>query len=272
MKLYGDARKAGSSGSTRLAWALPLVAALGVLLAGCNRGDTPPAAPTESAIAPATVAASESAAPEIPVMGPEIPVLAIGDSLFAGYGLEPGESYPARLEAALRARGINARIANAGVSGDTSADGVNRLSFTLDSQPRPPALVLLSLGGNDMLRGLPPEQTRDNLEAILSELEGRKLPVVIMGMLAPPNMGRDYRTKFDAIYPALARKHDAALVPFFLQPLMDKPDLVRQDRIHPTAAGVEEIVAATIDTVVAALPEEPAESAPDAKAAPPARR
>ncbi|MEO6091524.1 MAG: arylesterase [Novosphingobium sp.] len=213
-------------------------------LAGCG-GDTTPAALPSSAVA--------SAAPEIPVIGAEVPILAFGDSLFAGYGLEPGESYPAQLERALRARGINARIANAGVSGNTTADALQRLAFTLDGQKRPPALALICLGGNDLLRGLPPEQARANLETILAELDRRGIPAVLMGMLAPPNLGAEYKRRFDAIYLEVARRHHAALVPFFLQSVIGKPDLIRADHIHPTAEGVGEIVGATVDTVAGAL-------------------
>ncbi len=178
-------------------------------------------------------------------MGREWRILAIGDSLFAGYGLRAEQSYPARLEAALRARGVNARIANAGVSGDTTAGGLERLAFTLNNQPQIPELAIISLGGNDMLRGVPPEQTRANLEAIVTELRRRKIRVLLMGMLAPPNLGADYRGKFDPIYPALAEKHGVSLVPFFLKAVIDKPDLIQPDHVHPTARGIEEIVAAT---------------------------
>lgn len=221
-----------------------------LLLAGCGKSE-PPAAPPSGA---STQGAAAS--PELPVMGPERPILALGDSLFAGYGLRSDQSYPARLEAALRAGGINARIANAGVSGDTSADGLARLKFTLDNQNPPPELALVELGANDMLRALPPEQARANLDAILAEFDRRKIPVVLMGMLAPPNLGADYGRRFDAIYPALAAKHHAALVPFFLQAVLDRPDLVQQDHLHPTAEGVEAIVAATLGKVAAALPKQ----------------
>lgn len=223
-----------------------LMAAL-LTLTACGQGEQPRAAPSSEAAA--------EAPPEIPVMGPELPVLAFGDSLFAGYGLKSDESYPARLEAALRARGINARIANAGVSGNTTADGLARLPFTLDNQKQAPVLALVELGANDMLRALPPERARENLDAILAELSRRKIPVVLMGMLAPPNLGADYRGKFDPIYPALAKKHGAVLVPFFMQSVFDKPELVQQDHLHPTADGVETIVAATVDTVAGALPK-----------------
>lgn len=218
--------------------------ALALLLSACGNDQSPVPVPTRGA----------DALPEVPVMGKEVTVLALGDSLFTGYGLGEGDSYPARLERALRARGINARIANAGVSGDTSAGGLQRLSFTLSSQQRPPDLVIVSLGGNDMLRGLPPEQTRANLDAILAELKRRHIRVLLLGMLAPPNLGGAYRASFDPIYPALAKKYDAALVPFFLQPLMGKPDLVQDDHIHPTVQGIEALVAATVEQVADALP------------------
>jgi acyl-CoA thioesterase-1 len=227
--------------------------AAALLLAGCG-GEAPP-----------SPAASEraEALPDVPVMGEERTVLALGDSLLTGYGLDEGDSYPSRLERALRTRGINARIANAGVSGDTSAGGLQRLAFTLGSQKRKPNLVIISLGGNDMLRGLPPEQTRDNLGAILAELKKQQIPVLLLGMLAAPNLGADYRGKFDPIYPALAKQYGAVLVPFFLQPLIGHPELVQKDHIHPTVDGIEALVAATIDTVAGALPK------PDA--APPPR-
>ncbi len=203
---------------------------------------------------PGAPASESAAAAELPLPGPEIRILAFGDSLFAGYGLNPGESYPAKLEAALRSRGINARIANAGVSGDTTTGALARLDFTLKSQNPPPVTVLISLGGNDMLRGLPPAQTRANLEAIVAAFSQRGMKVVLMGMLAPPNLGADYRKAFDAIYPDLTRQYRAELVPFFLQAVMDKPDLVQADHLHPTAQGIEEIVAATRGTVAEALP------------------
>lgn len=219
--------------------------ALAFMLGAC--GSQQPATPAPAAAA--------SAAPDIPVMGEELRIVALGDSLFTGYGLEPGQSYPARLEAALRARGINARITNAGVSGDTTAGGAGRLDFTLNSLERPPALVIISLGGNDMLRGLSPDQTRQNLDAMLGKLKARGIPVVLLGMLAAPNLGADYRAAFDPIYPALAKKHGATLVPFFLQPLIDKPQLIQADRIHPTLEGIDLLVGSTVDLVAGALPK-----------------
>jgi acyl-CoA thioesterase-1 len=213
-------------------------------LPGCNRSAPPATPPSEAA---------GQTSPEPTVQGPELRIVALGDSLFAGYGLRPEQSYPVRLEQALRARGINARVTNAGVSGNTTGDGLQRLAFTLDNQPGPPRLVIISLGGNDMLRGLPPAEARDNLDAILGELAKRHIPVVVMGMLAAPNLGQQYAHDFNAIYPEVTNRHHAALVPFFLAPVVNKPDLVQPDHIHPTGAGVDVIVNATIDTVTKAL-------------------
>jgi len=230
---------------------LSIVAVL--VLGGCSGGnDAAAPKPTQSA----------EALPEPPMMGREVRILALGDSLFAGYGLKSTESYPAKLETALRARGVNARIANAGVSGNTTADGLARLAFTLDGQAAKPDLVIVGLGANDMLRSLPPAQARANLDAILTELDRRGIKAMLMGMLAPPNLGAEYRAQFDAIYPELARKHGAALVPFFMQAVIDKPDLVQQDHLHPTARGIEEIVAATVDAVAGAVPKDVSSPAP----------
>ena len=217
------------------------------LLGGCGGNNAPTPDPTSGAPIDAVI-------PDVPVMGREIAMLAIGDSLFTGYGLPEGDSYPAKLEAALRARGINARIANAGVSGDTTADGAQRLAFALDAQAAKPEVVLISLGGNDMLRGLPPTETRKNLDAMLAELKKRNIRVVLLGMLAAPNLGKDYAAAFNAIYPALAKQYGATLVPFFLQPLVEKPELVQADRVHPTQDGVAALVGATVETVATELP------------------
>ncbi|MFO1254391.1 MAG: arylesterase [Sphingomonadaceae bacterium] len=181
-------------------------------------------------------------------------ILALGDSLFAGYGLEPGQSYPAHLETALRAEGRKVRIVNAGVSGDTTADGLQRIDFVLKSLPAKPALAIVSLGGNDMLRGVSPAETRRNLEAILAKFKAAGVPVLLLGMLAAPNLGADYAGRFNPIYPALAKKHGARLVPFFLQPLIGRPQLVQADHIHPTLQGIDLLVADTLDNVTQALP------------------
>jgi len=216
-------------------------------LAAC--GSEPDTAPAE----PAQTTATASAPVPAP-SGPERRILAFGDSLFAGYGLEEGQGYPDVLQAALRRQGINARVIDAGVSGDTTAAGLQRIAFVLDAQDAPPELAIVELGGNDLLRGIAPAQTRENLTAILTELQERRIPVLLMGMRAPPNLGEAYVAEFDGLYPALAARFDAALVPFLLEPVYDKPELIQPDRIHPTAEGIEAMVAATADEVAAALP------------------
>ncbi|WP_454797739.1 arylesterase [Novosphingobium lindaniclasticum] len=216
------------------------------LLSACDKAAPPVPEQTQSAV---------DTPPSIPVMGPERPILAFGDSLLAGYGLDDGESYPDRLEQALRARGVNAKIANAGVSGDTTAAGLERLDFTLKSQSPTPELAIVSLGGNDMLRSLPPAETRRNLEEILKRLKGDGIRIVLLGMMAAPNLGKDYAANFNPIYPQLAQKYGAVLVPFFLQPVIDKPDLMQKDHVHPTAIGIDAIVTATVDDVADALPK-----------------
>lgn len=202
----------------------------------------------------------------IPVMGEEVSILAFGDSLFAGYGLDDaeGDSYPAKLEAALRARGINAAISNAGVSGDTSAAGRDRLAFTLDAQDEAPDFVILELGGNDLLRGLSPAETRANFEAMLTILSERDIPVLLMGMRAPANYGPEYQAEFDAIYAELAEKYGAALIPFWMDDIYQDATLFQNDRIHPTEEGIEALVASTLDQVVEALPESDPEGQADA--------
>lgn len=169
-------------------------------------------------------------------------VVAFGDSLYAGYNLGAGEGFAPVLQRALAADGVKAQVFNAGVSGDTSADGLGRLAFVLDGLPRKPDLVLLGLGGNDMLRGLGPERTRANLDAILAELKRRGLPVMLTGMMASPNMGPDYAAAFNPIYPDLAKKYDAPLYPFFLDGVIGHRVLQLPDGIHPNARGVELIV------------------------------
>lgn len=196
---------------------------------------------------------SAAEAPAVQVSGPEQVVLAFGDSLFAGYNLEPDEGYPERLQVALRGEGINARVIDAAVSGDTTAAGAQRIDFVLDQLGTMPDLALVELGGNDMLRSLPPEQTRANLETILDALEERDIPVLIMGMRAPPNLGLDFQDEFDSIYPDLADEYDAELVPFFLEPVYGRPALMLPDRIHPSAEGVTVLVEETLDEVVDAL-------------------
>ena len=165
-------------------------------------------------------------------------VLALGDSLTAGYQLKPGESFPAQLEASLRAQGVAVKVHNAGVSGDTTAQAKARLPWVLNSLKQKPDLAIVALGANDMLRGQPPAQAKANLAAILSELQKRKIPVILSGMLAAPNLGPAYGKEFNAIYPALAKAHGATLQPFFTQGVTGNPKLLLADGMHPNKQGV----------------------------------
>ena len=225
---------------------IPLLMAL----AACGQSADP--APQQREVAP--VAANDDT-PEIPVSGPERRILAFGDSLFAGYGVGTENSYPAKLEAALRARGIDARIVNAGVSGDTSGAGRQRLPFVLDKQENID-LVILELGGNDLLRGISPAETRANFEAMLGELRDRGIPVLLMGMRAPPNYGPEFQRDFDALYGDLAQEYGADLIPFWLETVYQRPELFQEDRIHPTEEGLQVLANDTVAEVVEALPPE----------------
>lgn len=168
-------------------------------------------------------------------------ILAFGDSLYAGYGVAQDESFPSELQKALQARGQTVEVRNAGVSGETTQGGLQRLAFTLDGLPRKPDLVLLGLGGNDMLRGLDPAQSEKNLRAMLDMLKARKLPVMLTGMLAAPNLGADYAAQFNAIYPALAKDYGVPLYPFFLDGVIGNPSYMQADAIHPNPAGVDRV-------------------------------
>ena len=225
-----------------------LVAALATPLAVLGCKEAAPVPPPSASVAAATAAPSTPAADEVVI-------LALGDSLFAGNGLGPGQSYPAQLETALKARGIPVRIVNAGVSGDTTADGLARLDFVLKGMGQKPGLVIISLGGNDMLRVVPPAETRKNLAALLAKLQAAKVPVVLLGLLAAPNLGQEYAAGFNPIYPALAKQYGATLVPFWLAPLQGHPELLQGDHIHPTLPGIDQLVAATIDQVAGAFPK-----------------
>jgi acyl-CoA thioesterase-1 len=165
-------------------------------------------------------------------------LLVLGDSLVAGYGLPPGQSFPDRLQLDLAARGAEVSVINAGVSGDTTAGGLARLDWSLADNPD---AVIIILGGNDMLRGLPPAGTKANLEAIIGRLRGKGVEVLLAGMMAPRNMGADYVAAFDAIYPALAASHDIEFYPFFLDGVALDPTLNLDDGLHPNRRGIAEI-------------------------------
>jgi len=166
-------------------------------------------------------------------------IVALGDSLTAGSGLPANDAFPVKLQRALAAKGLNVQIADAGVSGDTASGGLARLDWSV---PDGTDGVILELGANDALRGVEPQITRKALDAILSRLKKRKIPVLLCGMLAPPNMGAEYGRAFDAIYPELAAQYGAILYPFFLDGVAADPKLNQRDGLHPTAAGVDVIV------------------------------
>lgn len=181
-------------------------------------------------------------------------VWAFGDSLTAGYGLPPAQGFPTRLEAALRRSMPDVTVRNGGVAGDTSAQGRARLAWGLRGLKRKPDLVIVELGANDMLRGLPPAATEKNLDLILTELKRRDIPVLLVGMRAAPNLGSDYRRAFEGLYPRLARKHGVPLYPFFLEGVAGNQALFQADGRHPNARGVEIIVRRIVPAMRQALP------------------
>jgi acyl-CoA thioesterase-1 len=166
-------------------------------------------------------------------------IVAYGDSLTAGYGLAAAETFPAQLERALEAAGRKVTVINAGVSGDTTAGGLARLDWTLAEGAD---AMVLALGANDALRGIDPDATYANLDAVLSRLGERRVPVLLAGMLAPPNLGKDYGERFNAIFPRLAERHGVPLYPFFLDGVAMDPALNQADGLHPNGAGVAVLV------------------------------
>ena len=180
-------------------------------------------------------------------------IWAFGDSLAAGYGLPPEQGFTAQLQAALRRQGVAATVRNGGVAGDTAAQARARLRWGLRGLGRTPDLVIVELGANDMLRGLPVAQARTNLDTILTELKRRRIPVLLAGMRAAPNLGPDYARSFEAMYPALAAKHGVPLYPFFLDGVAANRALIQRDGLHPNARGVRVIVARITPAVRRAL-------------------
>ena len=179
-----------------------------------------------------------------------ITLIALGDSLTAGFGLRAEAAFPVRLERALASKGYKVQVVNAGVSGDTTGSGLARLDWSIGADADG---VIVQLGANDALRGLNPVLVRDNLDAMLTRLSSRKLPVLLAGMLAPRNMGADYAARFDAIYPKLAKRHDVEFYPFFLDGVATVPELFQADGLHPTAQGVDIIVQGILPRVEALI-------------------
>ena len=189
-----------------------------------------------------------------PATAEPLKIVGFGDSLMAGYNLGPGEGFTDRLQAALRAGGHDVTVENAGVSGDTTSGGLSRLDWSV---PDGTQLVILELGANDMLRGIAPETTEKNLDAMMERLKTRNIAMLLAGMRAAPNLGEDYARAFDSIYPRLAEKYGVPLYPFFLDGVAGNPELQLEDGMHPNARGIDKMVEAILPTVektLAALP------------------
>ena len=173
-------------------------------------------------------------------------IVVLGDSLTAGLGLSAADAFPAKLEKALKAKGLAVEVVNAGVSGDTTAGGLARLDWSV---PAGTDAVIVELGANDMLRGGDPERTRQALDAIMRRLAERQIPVLLAGMRAAPNLGGDYARAFEPIYPDLAAKYGLLYYPFFLEGVASDAKLNQRDGLHPTSAGIDAIVARILPKV-----------------------
>lgn len=192
---------------------------------------------------------------------PPVRIVAFGDSLTAGYGLPGPDAFPSKLAAALKAKGDNVEIANAGVSGDTTTGGLERVDWSV---PDGTDAVILALGANDLLRGIDPAVTEKALDGILAKLTARNIKVLLAGMLAGKNMGAEYEARYNAIFPALAKKYDVLFYPFFLDGVATDRALNQQDGIHPNAAGVDVIVKRIlpkVDELIAQVRANPARAA-----------
>jgi acyl-CoA thioesterase-1 len=185
-----------------------------------------------------------------PAVKAPVEIVALGDSLSAGFGVGPGESFPEQLQAALAVKGYSVVVANAGVSGDTTTGGLARLDWSV---PDTAKLVIVELGANDALRGIAPAISERNLDAILKRLQERKIPALLAGMIAPPNMGPDYAAAFNPIYAKLAERYGVALYPFFLDGSAGEASLTQADGMHPNPKGVAVIVERILPSVTKAL-------------------
>ena len=247
---------------------LALVAA--PLLCGCSEGSYAENSETDQnteSVADHTVAQNDrytaTGQPGSTNQIDTIKILALGDSLTEGYGLDNlDDAFPAQLEAALQAQGYTVEVLDAGISGDTTAGGRSRLEWSLAENPD---AVIVELGGNDGLRAIDPDVTYANLDSILSRLQQRDIPVLLAGMLAPPNLGREYGDRFMGAYQRLAEEYDVVFYPFFLEGVAGDPALNQADRIHPNEAGIDVIVeritpyaAQLVDRVVDARRSDPA--------------
>lgn len=216
-------------------WLFPLLAALG----GCSQQPAQSQPQAQSVPAPAT-----AVAPAAPAAQPDTrpAIICFGDSLTAGLGLDPGQTYPDLLQKQLDRRGYSYRVVNLGVSGDTTQDGLDRLPLVLSEKPR---IVVLEFGANDGLRGQPVSNAEMNLARMIAQLQKAGALVVLAGITLPPNYGPDYIRRFDAMYPALASRYKLPLIPFLLQGVAGNPNLMQRDGLHPNAEG-EPLVVQTV--------------------------
>ena len=217
-----------------------------IALAGCDRGSAP-SSPPHASSSPrdgigqrlGTDVTGEPGRPKHPVADERPRIVAFGNSLTAGLGVSQDEAYPAQLQRALDEAGYLYRVVNAGVSGDTTAGGVRRVSWVLNSRP---TIVILELGGNDGLRGLSLSETKANFERIIQQLQQASVVVVLAGMKLPPNYGKEYTAEFEALYQSLAKQYQLRLIPFFLDGVAGSSSLNQADGIHPTGEGYRLIV------------------------------
>jgi acyl-CoA thioesterase I len=221
-----------------------IMAATALAAAACSAKPEPPATSTSTAN-------STSSSANTPV-STKPRIVALGDSLTAGLGIAPEQAYPALLQARLKSAGLDYEVINAGVSGDTSAGGLERLEWALQGNVK---ILIVALGGNDALRGLPAEALAANLSQIIERAQARQVRVILAGMEAPPNYGRDYIVSFHKVYPALAEKYKVAFVPFLLQNVAGLSELNQADGIHPTPAGAR-LVADNVWAVLKPLAED----------------
>jgi acyl-CoA thioesterase-1 len=184
----------------------------------------------------------------LPARAGQLEIVVLGDSLSSGYGLDPAEGFTPTLEKALRDEGLDIRIVNAGVAGDTSIQGLARLDWSI---PAGTKAVIVELGANDALRGKDPDETEKAIDEILTRLKAQGISVLLAGMLAPPNMGADYETRFNPIFPRLAQKHGVLFYPFFLENVAGNRELNQADGMHPNAQGVQMIVKGILPSVKA---------------------
>ena len=216
--------------------------AAALILCACNRPEKP--------AAPAQTAAAPTPPPSAAATDPRPAIVCFGDSITAGFGLEAGESFPDLLQKDIDGRGLRYRVVNLGVSGDTTQDGVSRMSMALAEKP---AIVLLELGGNDGLRGIPLAITQANLVQMIEAFQTAGAKIVLAGMSLPPNYGAAFIQKFEAMYKDLASKYKLALIPFLLDGVGGHDDLMQRDGIHPNAAGARKVEAIVIKALLPLL-------------------